>query len=105
MHHEVQYLYLTYAMARQRAGFYSASKAGNDAAMKDLHAKTSNHDARPLRTEAGHAASFLVWPVIGFVGSMVGSWSKLEWLASLGMGDSAVTTGSMAASGRGTIQE
>jgi len=86
VHHEVQYLYFTYAMARQSAGFRTVSKAGIDAAMKDVHAQASNQDGRVLRTEAGHAASFLVWPVIGFVGATVGSWSELEWLAPLGMG-------------------
>jgi hypothetical protein len=86
VHHEVQYLYFTYAMAQHPGGFHSASKAGIDAAMKDLHVKTSNHNGRALRTEPGHAASFLVWPVIGFVGSIIGGWSHLEWLAPLGMG-------------------
>ena len=86
VHHEVQYLYFTYAMAQHPGGFHSASKAGIDAAMKDLHVKTSNHNGRALRTEPGHAASFLVWPVIGFVGSIVGGWSELKWLAPLGVG-------------------
>ena len=86
VHHEVQYLYFTYAMARHSVGFYSASKAGIDAAMKDFHAKASNQHGEALRTEARHAASFLVWPVIGFVGAIVGGWSQLEWLAPLGMG-------------------
>jgi hypothetical protein len=86
VHHEVQYLYFTYAMARHSAGFHAASKAGIDAAMKDLHAKASNQYGEALRTEAGHAASFLVWPVIGFVGAIVGGWFELEWLAPLGMG-------------------
>jgi hypothetical protein len=86
LHHEVQYLYFTYAMARHSTGFQAASKAGIDAAMKNLHAKASNLDGQALRTEARHAASFLVWPVIGFVGAIVGGWSQLEWLAPLGMG-------------------
>ena len=86
VHHEVQYLYFTYAMARHPTGFHSASKAGIDAAKKDLHAKVSNQHGVALRTEAGHAASFLVWPIIGFVGAVVGDWFELEWLAPLGMG-------------------
>jgi len=86
VHHEVQYLYFTYAMARHSAGFHAARKAGIDAAMKDLHAKTLNQDGHALRIEAGHLISFLVWPVIGFAGAMVGGWSQLEWLAPLGMG-------------------
>jgi len=80
VHHEVQYLYFTYAMARHPAGFHSANKAGIDAVTQDLN------DGRALRTEAGHAASFLVWPVIGFVGSMVGGWADFKWLTPLGIG-------------------
>jgi hypothetical protein len=86
VHHEVQYLYFTYAMARHSTGFHAVSKAGIDAAVKDFHVKTSNEYGEALRTEAGHAASFLVWPVIGFAGAVVGGWSELEWLAPLGMG-------------------
>jgi hypothetical protein len=86
VHHEVQYLYFTYAMARHPRGFHSASKAGIDAAMKDLHANASKQYGEALRTEAGHAASFLVWPVIGFAGAIVGGWFEFEWLAPLGMG-------------------
>ena len=86
VHHEVQYLYFTYAMARHSAGSHAVRKAGIDAAVKDLYVKTSNQYGEALRTEAGHAASFLVWPVIGFVGAIVGGWSQLEWLAPLGMG-------------------
>jgi hypothetical protein len=86
VHHEVQYLYFTYAMARHSSGSHAVSEAGIDATMKDLHAKASNHYGEALRTEAGHAASFLVWPVIGFVGAIVGGWFQLKWLAPLGMG-------------------
>ena len=86
VHHEVQYLYFTYAMARHSVGSHVVSKAGIDEAAKDLHVKTSNEYGEALRTEAGHAVSFLVWPVIGFVGAIAGGWSELEWLAPLGMG-------------------
>jgi hypothetical protein len=86
VHHEVQYLYFTYAMARHSTGSRVVSRAGIDVAMKDLHAKASSRDGRVLQTEAGHAASFLIWPVIGFVGAIVGGWSQLKWLAPLGMG-------------------
>jgi hypothetical protein len=86
VHHEVQYLYFTYAMARHSAGSHAVSNVGIDAAMKVLHAKASNQDGRVLRTEARCAASFLVWPVIGFAGAVVGGWFKLEWLAPLGIG-------------------
>jgi hypothetical protein len=83
VHHEVQYLYFTYAMARHSTGPRVVNKAGIDAATKDLYAKASNQD---LRTEVGHATSFLVWPVIGFAGAVVGGWSQLEWLSPLGTG-------------------
>jgi hypothetical protein len=86
VHHEVQYLYFTYAMARHPGNFHAVSQAGIDAAPKNVHAKGSNQDVPALRIEAGHAASFLVWPVIGFVGATVGGWFELEWLAPLGMG-------------------
>jgi len=86
VHHEVQYLYFTYAMARHSTGSRVVSRAGIDVAMKDLHVKASSRDGRVLQTEAGHAASFLMWPVIGFVGALVGGRLELEWLAPLGMG-------------------
>jgi len=86
VHHEVQYLYFTYAMARHSTGFYAAGDTGIDAAMKDLHAKTSNQEARAARTGAGHLTSFLVWPVIGFAGAVVGDWCELKWLGPLGVG-------------------
>jgi hypothetical protein len=54
--------------------------------MKDIHAKTSNQEARAAQTEAGHLTSFLVWPVIGFAGAIVGDWSELKWLGPLGVG-------------------
>jgi hypothetical protein len=81
VHHEVQYLYFTYAMARRRGNFHAVSQVGIDVAMR-----ASNQDGRALRNEAGGAASFIFWPVIGFVGTIVGGWSQLEWLAPLGMG-------------------
>jgi hypothetical protein len=81
VHHEVQYLYFTYAMARRRGNFHAVSQVGIDVAMR-----ASNQDGRVLRNEAGGAASFIFWPVIGFVGTIVGGWSQLEWLAPLGMG-------------------
>jgi hypothetical protein len=86
VHHEVQYLYFTYAMAWHSAGFHAASNTSIDAASKDLHAKTSNQDGRVFGIEARHLISFLAWPVIGFAGAVVGGWSKLEWLAPLGVG-------------------
>jgi hypothetical protein len=82
VHHEVQYLYFTYAMSRRGESFGAAGEA----AMKDLYPRTSHPNGRALPTEIGHAASFAVWPVIGFTGAVLGSWSKLQWLAPLGIG-------------------
>lgn len=73
VHHEVQYLYFTYAMARHRGSFHAMTKA-------------VSQDGRALRTEVGQLTSFFVWPVIGFVGAVVGGWSQLEWLAPFGVG-------------------
>ena len=86
VHHEVQYLYFTYAMARRPESFRAVSTAAIDPATKVLDSRASCQDGRGLRTELRHAASFAVWPVIGFVGAVVGGWSELEWLAPLGMG-------------------
>jgi hypothetical protein len=81
VHHEVQYLYFTYAMARRGGSFHTVSKTGTDP-MKNLNSK----DSYALRTEAQHLISFLAWPVIGFAGAVVGGWSQLEWLAPFGVG-------------------
>jgi hypothetical protein len=86
VHHEVQYLYFTYAMARHPRSFYAVSKTGTDPAMKDFESKDSHNAGRALRTEIKFAASFLRWPVIGFAGAIVGGWSELAWLAPLGVG-------------------
>lgn len=84
VHHEVQYLYFTYAMTRRPGGFHAMSRTGSEPAPNGF--ESSIGADRKLPTEARHAASFLVWPVIGFVGAVVGSWSELQWLAPLGMG-------------------
>jgi hypothetical protein len=86
VHHEVQYLSFTYAMVRRPGRIYAGSKTDTDPAMKDLDSQASYKDGAALRTEAKHAASFLVWPVIGFTGAVVGGWAELEWLAPLGVG-------------------
>jgi hypothetical protein len=71
VHHEIQYLYFTYAMARRSAGCSAASASA----------------ATPFwRREARALASFLVWPVIGFSGAIAGSALQLSWLAPLGVG-------------------
>jgi hypothetical protein len=86
VHHEVQYLYFTYAMARRSESFRALSNADFDQAKKAFDSRLSFKARRVLPTELKQAASFLVWPVIGFVGALVGGWSELEWLAPLGMG-------------------
>jgi hypothetical protein len=58
VHHEVQYLYFTYAMASRQ-----------------------NH-----ASEIRFAASYAVWPVIGLAGAIGSSWYPMEWLAPLGVG-------------------
>ena len=86
VHHEVQYLYFTYAMARRTGNFQAVRKTAIDPATKDLYSKALNNARGLLSPELKFAASFLVWPVIGFAGAVVGGWSKLQWLAPLGMG-------------------
>jgi hypothetical protein len=86
VHHEVQYLYFTYAMTRRSASLPEESKTGIDAPVKFLDTKASCKIGNEGRTEVERAASFAVWPVIGFVGAVVGGWSELKWLAPLGMG-------------------
>lgn len=69
VHHEVQYLYFTYAMARRSTNSF-VSAASCKASLAEMK----------------FAASFLLWPVIGFVGAVLGSWLGLECLAPLGVG-------------------
>jgi hypothetical protein len=61
VHHEVQYLYFTYAVTRRPGSL--GSEGG-----------------------PGVIASFLLWPVIGLTGAVVGGWLEFDWLAPLGMG-------------------
>jgi hypothetical protein len=86
VHHEVQYLYFTYAMARRLGDFGVVRKRAIDAAKKDLDSKGSCNSGRLPQTGLKSAASFLLWPVVGFAGAMVGGWSGLQWLAPLGTG-------------------
>jgi hypothetical protein len=86
VHHEVQYLYFTYAMARRPDSFRSMRAAPGAPAGNALDLNAAGERRRGLRFELKSAAAFLLWPVIGFVGAMVGDWSELEWLAPLGIG-------------------
>jgi len=69
VHHEVQYLYFTYAMARR------STPSRN----------RENFPGNP-QSEFRFAASFAVWPLIGLAGAMSSSWNPIEWLAPLGVG-------------------
>jgi len=75
VHHEVQYLYFTYATAR-RLGDLQATR----------NPRVDLIPAGAPRSEAKFAASFLLWPVIGFTGAIFGGWLQLRWLAPLGVG-------------------
>jgi hypothetical protein len=89
VHHELQYLYFTYAMARRPGNLPVAWQSTVDLGTRDLYAKRSCGAGgllRILRGEGKFAASFLLWPVIGFVGALVGGWAGLKWLAPLGVG-------------------
>ena len=83
VHHEVQYLYFTYAIARWPM-----------AAHKQENPKIGNR-----QSEIRFAASFALWPLIGLAGAILGGWYQFEWLAPLGVGGLFATTGSMGGSG------
>jgi hypothetical protein len=84
VHHEVQYLYFTYIMARHAAG--PASLGAGQSRDYDVCMKGLNQAGRRLRTTAAEASSFFLWPVIGFAGAMAGGWLQWEYLAPLGIG-------------------
>jgi hypothetical protein len=86
VHHEVQYLYFAYAMARRSENSQSVSATGLEPATKNSYSKASCNNGHALRIEAKFAASFLRWPVIGFMGAIAGGWLEFEWLAPLGIG-------------------
>ena len=86
VHHEVQYLYFAYAMARRQGNFTQAAKTAHGQATIKLNSLASDNVGQVLQTEIKSAASFLLWPVMGFAGAVIGGWSQLRWLAPLGMG-------------------
>ena len=53
--------------------------------------ESSYNASRVSRAEVNFAASFLVWPVIGFVGAVVGGWLESQWLVPLGVGRSLLS--------------
>jgi hypothetical protein len=73
-------------MSRRSASRHGEHKTSIDPAMSDSHLNASYKAGSEFQTEIKHAASFLVWPVIGFVGAITGGWLALDWLAPLGMG-------------------
>jgi hypothetical protein len=86
VHHEVQYLYFAYATARRPGGFPTVTRAASGRPTIELDAKTSENLGQAVLTHVKSAASFLLWPVIGFAGAIVGGWVELPWLAPLGIG-------------------
>ncbi|MGH7809252.1 MAG: hypothetical protein ACREP5_03140, partial [Candidatus Binatia bacterium] len=86
VHHEVQYLYFAYAMARRPRSFQAVKDNDIGGVLTSPESPASNQSGHQRRTEVEHAASFAVWPVIGFLGAVFGSRSQLDWLAPLGMG-------------------
>ena len=84
VHHEVQYLYFTYAMSRP-AGFHDGSRTGMEPAINRSGVQ-SIETRRRFQAELRHATTFAVWPVIGFAGACAGGWFDLAWLAPLGTG-------------------
>jgi hypothetical protein len=86
VHHEVQYLYFAYAMSRRSAIVSGANRKETDCGTSGSYAAALSAREDDVRFELKHAASFLVWPVIGFGGAVVGGWFELEWLAPLGVG-------------------
>src|SRR6266498_3434604 len=86
VHHEVQYLYFAYAMARRSGNSLAVKKTDMDVATKDLYSKAASDAGGAPRSEVKFVARFLLWPVIGFTGAIVGSWLTFAWLAPLGIG-------------------
>jgi hypothetical protein len=70
VHHEVQYLYFTYAMARWPM----------------LAHKQENLQVGNPQSEFRFAASFALWPLVGLFGAIAAGLYPVEWLAPLGVG-------------------
>jgi hypothetical protein len=69
IHHEVQYLYFTYAMAR-----------------RPVIAREPENFLENPQSEIRFAASYIRWPLIGLAGAIAAGWYQLEWLAPFGIG-------------------
>jgi hypothetical protein len=83
VHHEVQYLSFTCAMARRTTNFQSIAI---QSANKDVCLKNLCSVGRRFRAELNFISSFLFWPVIGFGGAVAGAWLNSPVLAPLGVG-------------------
>jgi len=86
VHHEVQYLYFTYAIARRSGNLHGMEKTGLEFVTQENASKASINGGGVLRSEVKFAASFLLWPVIAFIGATAGGWFAIPWLAPLGVG-------------------
>jgi hypothetical protein len=86
VHHEVQYLYFTYAMAWRSEGSRSARSMSSDAIRTSASATAPLKVELEFRSEVRRAGSFLRWPVVGFAAAVGGGWLELTWLAPLGVG-------------------
>jgi hypothetical protein len=62
VHHEVQYLYLTYAMARRQGSFYAATRTANGRPTIELDAKMSENLGQSVRTEVKSPCLFYCGP-------------------------------------------
>jgi hypothetical protein len=78
IHHEVQYLYFTYAMTRRTADCNEPTVTSRDLS------KASHNSV--WRSELKAVLNYLVWPIGGFAGAITGTWLDLKWLAPLGVG-------------------
>ena len=85
VHHEVQYLYFAYAMARHSENSGGHGIVAVEAVIKP-GPKAADLSGGKFRTELKQAAGFIRWPVIGFAGAVFGGWAQVSWLAPLGMG-------------------
>jgi hypothetical protein len=85
VHHEVQYLCFTYAMARRSAACQMGSQRA-DSSTGDLSTQASRDADRARCSKVKFNAGFFLWPVIGFAGALAGGWLAIPWLAPLGMG-------------------
>jgi hypothetical protein len=86
VHHEVQYLYFTYAMAWRSEGSRSARSMSSDTIRTSASATAPLKVELEFRSEVRRAGSFLRWPVVGFAAAVGGGWLELTWLAPLGVG-------------------